>query len=68
MRTQARSRTLKTTVGELVVAAMEAALEVSQDERKAPRLAGIALNNILQDSRLRVEGFKRGPSKNNLVH
>ncbi len=68
MRIQPRDRRLKTTVGDLVVAAMEAALEVSRDERRASRLAGIVLNKILNDSRLRVERFRRGPSKNNLVH
>jgi hypothetical protein len=68
MRVQSSARRLKTTVGDLVVAAMEAALEVSRDERKAPRLAGIVLNKILKDSRLRAERLRRGPSKNNLAH
>jgi hypothetical protein len=68
MRVQSSARRLKTTVGDLVVAAMEAALEVSRDKRTAPRLAGIVLNKILKDSRLRAERFRRGPCKNSLMH
>ena len=68
MRVQSSARRLKTTVGDLVVAAMEAALEVSRDERKAPRLAGIVLNKILKDSHLRAERLRQNLSQKNTVH
>lgn len=41
------------TVGDLIVTAMDAALEVSGNQRKACRLARIVLNKILNDSRLK---------------
>lgn len=68
MRVDPRGRRLQTTVGDLVVAAMDAALEVSKDQRKAHRLAGIVLNKILSDSRLSAHRFGRDLSKKTLLH
>ncbi len=61
MRVEQPVKRLRTTVGDLVVAAMDAALEVSRNQRKAYRLAGIVLNKMLSDSRLRGHqpGVKR---------
>ncbi len=61
-------RKLQTTVGDLVVAAMDAALEVSRNQRKAYRLAGIVLNKILSDSRLSARRFKGDSPKKTLLH
>ena len=68
MRVNPPGRRLQTTVGDLVVAAMDAALEVSKDQREAYRLAGIALNKILSDSRLSARRFRGDLSKKNLLH
>ncbi len=53
MRVEQPVKRLQTTVGDLVVAAMDVALEVSRNQQKAYRLAGIVLNKMLNDSRLR---------------
>jgi hypothetical protein len=42
------ARSIRTTVGELIVTITDAALEVSRDERKAYRLTGIVLNRMAQ--------------------
>lgn len=42
-----QSLPLVTTVGDLVVAVTDAALEVVHDERKAYQVAGLVLNNML---------------------
>lgn len=39
---------LRTTLGELVVAIMDAALEVSRNERAAYHLTGLVLNRMLE--------------------
>ena len=47
MTTKVNVRRLHTTVGELIVAIMDAALGVSDSERDAYRLTGIVLNRML---------------------
>lgn len=59
---------LQTTVGDLVVAAMDVALEVSKNQRKAYRLAGIVLNKMLNDSRFKEHRFKGDLSRKTLFH
>jgi hypothetical protein len=68
MRIEPPVKRLQTTVGDLVVAATDAALEVSRNQRKAYRLAGIVLNKILNDSRLRAHRFKGDLSKRTSFH
>lgn len=68
MRVEPPVKRLQTTVGDLVVAAMDAALEVSGNQRKAYRLAGIVLNKMLNDSRLRAHRFREDLSKRTLFH
>ena len=68
MRLEPPVKRLQTTVGDLVVAAMDAALEVSRNERKAYRLAGIVLNKMLKDSRCRAHRFKGDLSKRTSFH
>jgi hypothetical protein len=45
-----RTRTQSITVGDLVVAVTDAALEVSKDKKRAYRLAGVVVNKILRAS------------------
>jgi hypothetical protein len=68
MRIETPAKRLQTTVGDLVVAAMDAALEISRNQRKASRIAGIVLNRMLNDSRLRAHQFKGDLSKKTLFH
>ena len=68
MRVEPPVKRLRTTVGDLVVAATDAALEVSRNQRKAYRLAGIVLNKMLNDSRLRGHRFKGDFSKRTSFH
>ncbi len=68
MRIEFPVKRLQTTVGDLVVAAMDAALEVSKNQRKARRLAGIVLNKMLNDSRLRAHPLRRDLYKRTLLH
>jgi len=68
MRVEPPVKRLQTTVGDLVVAAMDAALEVSRNERKAYRLAGIVLNKMLNDSRCRAHRFRGDLSKRTSFH
>jgi hypothetical protein len=56
------------TVGDLVVTAMDAALEVSRNQRKAYRLARIVLNKMLNDSRLKGHRFTCDLSGRTLFH
>lgn len=59
---------IQITVGDLVVTAMDAALEVSRNERRAYRLASIVLNKMLNDSRLQGHRFRCDLSGRNLRH
>jgi hypothetical protein len=68
MRVEPPVKRLQTTVGDLVVAATDAALEVSRNQRKAYRLAGIVLNKMLNDSRLRARRFTGDLSKRTSFH
>ncbi len=68
MRVDPRGRRLQITVGDLVVAAMDAAMEVSRNRRKAYRLAGIVLNKMLSDSRLSTRRFREDLAKKTLLH
>ena len=43
-----RKTKLRTTMGDLIVAVMDAALEVSRSERNAYRLTGLVVNKMLQ--------------------
>ncbi|MGH7833585.1 MAG: hypothetical protein ACREQK_08070 [Candidatus Binatia bacterium] len=45
-----RTRTQSITVGDLVVAATDAALEVSKNKKRAYQLAGVVVNKILRAS------------------
>ena len=68
MRVEPPGKRLQTTVGDLVVAAMDAALEVSRNQRKAYRLAGIVLNKMLNDARLRAHPLRGDLPKRTLFH
>lgn len=68
MRTERPIKKLQITVGELVVTAMDAALEVSGNQRKAYRLARIVLNKMLNDSRLQGHRFRCDLSGKSLLH
>jgi serine phosphatase RsbU (regulator of sigma subunit) len=57
MRTADESVTRKITIGDLVVAVTDAAVEVSKNERKAFRIADLALRRILSVSS--PENFER---------
>lgn len=57
MRTAHESVTRKITIGDLVVAVTDAAIEVSKNERKAFRIADLALRRILSVSS--PENFER---------
>jgi hypothetical protein len=59
---------MQITVGDLVVTAMDAALEVSRNERKAYRLARIVLNKILNNSRLQGHRVRCDFSGRTLLH
>ncbi|HEY7217946.1 MAG TPA: hypothetical protein VH985_06095 [Candidatus Binatia bacterium] len=48
MTTKVNLRRLHTTVGELIVAIMDAARRVTDNERNAYRLTGFVLNRMLQ--------------------
>jgi hypothetical protein len=48
MKTKTNVKRLRTTLGELVIAITDAALEVSRSERAAYRLTGLVLNRMLQ--------------------
>jgi hypothetical protein len=47
---QMRTRTQSITVGDLVVAATDAALEVSKNKKRAYRIAEVVVNKILRAS------------------
>ena len=68
MRTERPVKRLQITVGELVVTAMDAALEVSGNQRKAYRLARIVLNKMLNDSRRQGHRFQLDLSNKTLLH
>jgi hypothetical protein len=59
---------IQVTVGDLVVTAIDTALEVAGNERKAYRLARIVLNKMLNDSRLQGHRFRCDLSGRNLRH
>jgi hypothetical protein len=61
MKLEQNIRTLHTTLGDLVVAVMDAALEVVGSEKKACRLGGVILNRMLQPAPVmsRRPGIKR---------
>lgn len=60
MRTARESVNRKITIGDLVVAVTDAAIEVSKNERKAYRIADLALRRIL--SIASRENFQGNPS------
>jgi hypothetical protein len=60
MRTTSGLGQLQITVGDLVVAIMDAALEVAENESKAYQIAGLALNRVLRVSLSGAD--KNGPS------
>jgi hypothetical protein len=68
VRVESPVKRLQTTVGELVVAAMDAALEVSKNQRRAYRLAEVVLNKMLSDSRIKAHRFKGNLSKRPPFH
>jgi hypothetical protein len=68
MTTKPAVKKMQITVGDLVVTAMDAALEVSRNERKAYRLARIVLNKMLNDSRLQGHRFRCDLSGKTLLH
>jgi hypothetical protein len=68
MRTERPVKKLRITVGELVVTAMDAALEVSGNQRKASRLAQIVLNKMLNDSRRQGHRFQCDLFGKTLLH
>jgi hypothetical protein len=68
MRTKPPVKRMQITVGDLVVTAMDAALEVSGNQRKACRLAGIVLNKMLNDSRLQGHRIRCDLSGRSLLH
>ena len=50
LRINSESPLLVTTIGDLVVAVVDAALEVVENEKNAYRIADLVLNNILKRS------------------
>jgi hypothetical protein len=68
MTTRPPVKKMQITVGDLVVTAMDAALEVSGNQRKAYRLARIVLNKMLNDSRLEGHRIRCDLSGRTLFH
>lgn len=68
MTTKPPVKRMQITVGDLVVTAMDAALELSRNERKAYRIARIVLNKLLNDSRLQGHRFRCDLSGKTLLH
>jgi hypothetical protein len=50
MRIEADGNGIHTTIGDFIVAVVDAALEVSKDERKAYQITGVVLNKFLRAS------------------
>ena len=55
MNTGRNVRRMELTIGELVVSATDAALEVSKNEKRAYQIAGIVVNKILRSSYHKIQ-------------
>ena len=62
MKVQANVKTVCTTVGDLVVAMVDAALKAGSSERNAYRVTGLIVNTMLQPATARVRPRRIGPN------
>jgi hypothetical protein len=68
MKTEFKVRKVRTTIGDLIVAIMDAALEVSKSERKAYRLTGLVVNKMLQPAPVVVTQPRGNFLRKNWLH